>query len=53
MIEKIVNISAEYGDVRGCLVDFITKDGKTYGIIKIGSKFEEVDLDKITIIENV
>ena len=53
MTDKLVLIKAEYGDVRGTLVDFITKDDKTYGIVRIGNTFSEVEIDKITTLDNV
>lgn len=53
MADRLVLINAEYGDVRGTLIDFVTKEDKTYGIVKIGNKLSEIDIDKITILDNV
>lgn len=53
MKEKIVTISAEIDNIRGILIDFVAKGDKIYGIVKIGNKIEEVEIDKITIIDNL
>lgn len=53
MADKLVLINDDYGEIRGALVGFVSKENKTYGIVRIGNKLSEIEIDKLTVLDNV
>ena len=53
MVEKAVMVDGGFGGGKVMLIDFVSKGDKTYGIVRSGSKLYEVDIDKITIVNNI
>ena len=54
MVKQQVHVLTNNGEIRGVLYDFVVKFDITYGLVDFGGgKIEEVELDKIKIIDKV
>jgi len=54
MTKQQVFVESSNGNIRGTLYDFVVKFDVTYGLVDFGGgKIEEVELDKIKIMDKI